>query len=212
VTGVKRGIVGVVVTASLVAGCAGPGVDGAAPGASGHAGRPSPRFAEELATCIERSPRPPPGVVTPSTGLDSPAAQPHTSVRSPTAQELEKLRRLNEELRRTHTPDQAFFRNRRPLAADVQAANQPCADEVVRGLTLMGAENRYDADSVKLVLGGAGLTDITVRPAGRRDPAGSGGLLFAGWTGQACVFGEDGPNHITAGVGNVVTGGGCLPD
>lgn len=73
----------------------------------------------------------------------------------------------------------------------------------------MGTENRYDADSVKLVVGGAGLTDITVRPAGRRDPAGSGGLLFAGWTGQACVFGED---HITAGVGNVVTGGGCLPD
>ncbi|MFL6111320.1 MAG: hypothetical protein ACJ786_08200, partial [Catenulispora sp.] len=124
----------------------------------------------------------------------------------------EKLRRLNEELRRTYTPDKALFRNRRPLAADVQAANQPCADEVLRGLTLMGAENRYEADSVKLVLLGAGLADITIRAGGRRDPAGSGGLLFAGWTGQACIFGEDGPNHITAGVGNAVTGGGCLSD
>jgi hypothetical protein len=150
-------------------------------------------------------------VVTPSTGLDSPGAQPHTSV-PPAARELEKLRRLNEELRRTSIPDKAFFRNRRPLAADVQAANQPCADEVVRGLTLMGADNRYDTDSVKLVLSGAGLTDVTARPAGRREPAGFGGLLFAGWTGQACVFGEDGPHHITAGVGAVVAGGGCLSD
>jgi hypothetical protein len=205
VTGVKRPILGVVMVASFVTGCARPGVDGAAPSASSHAGVPSARFAEELATCVEGSPRLPPTV-------GSPAAQPHTSVRPPTAQELEQLRRLNEELRRKHTPDKAFLRDRRPLAADVQAANQPCADEVVRGLALLGAQNRYDADSVKLVLGGAGLTDITVRPAGGRDPAGSGGLLFAGWTGQACVFGEHGPNHITAGVGNVVTGGGCLPD
>jgi hypothetical protein len=212
VTEVKRGIVGVVMVASLVAGCARSGVDGAAPGVSGHAGPPSARFAEGLATCVERSPQPPPAVVTQSTGQGSTGAQPQTSVPSLTAQELERLRRLNEELRRTYTPGQAFFRDRRPLAADVEAANQPCADEVVRGLTLMGAENRYDADSVKLVLDGAGLTGIVVRPAGQRDPAGSGGLLFAGWTGQVCVFGQDGPNHITAGVGNAVTGGGCLPD
>jgi hypothetical protein len=100
---------------------------------------------------------------------------------------------------------------RRPLAADIQATNQPCADEVVKDLTLTNAQHRYDADSVKPVLDAAGLTDITVRPAGQRDPGGSGGLLFAGWTGQACIFGEYRPDHITAGVGDVVTGGGCLP-
>jgi hypothetical protein len=211
-TGVKRGILGVVVTASLVSGCADHGADGAAPAASGHAVPPSPRFTEERAACIESSPQPQPAVVTPSIRLDSPPAQPHTPVRPSTAQELEKARRLNEKLRHTYTPDKAFFRNRRPLPADLQAANQPCADEVVRGLTLMGAENRYDPDSVKLILGGAGLTDLTIRPAGRQDRAGSGGLLFAGWTGQACVFGEDGPNHITAGVSAVVTSGGCLSD
>jgi hypothetical protein len=198
--------------ASLVAGCARPGADGGAPSGSPHAGPPSARFAEELADCVARSPQPRPHVVTQSTGQDPPDAQSQPAARPPTAQEMERLRRLNDELRRTHTPDKAFFRDRRPLATNVEAANQPCADEVVKDLTLMGAENRYDAASVKLVLGGADLTDITVRPAGRRDPAGSGGLLFAGWTGQACVFGEYGPNHITAGVGNVVTGGGCLPD
>jgi hypothetical protein len=196
----KRGILGVAMIFSLLAGCARPGVDGAAPGASGHAGPSAARFPEELASCVERSPQPPPALVTPSTGQHS-----------LTEQELEQLRRLNDEIRRRNTPDGAFFRDRRPLAADVQAASQPCADEVVRGLTLISVQNRYDADSVKVVLGGAGLTDITVRPPGRQDPAGSGGLLFAGWTGQACVFGEYRPNHITAGVGSVVTGGGCLP-
>src|SRR5207248_9701080 len=58
VTEVKRGIVGVVMVASLVAGCARSGVDGAAPSVSGLAGPPSARFAEGLATCIERSPQP----------------------------------------------------------------------------------------------------------------------------------------------------------
>jgi hypothetical protein len=187
--------------AFLVASCARGGVDGAAPSASDYAGPPPARFTAGLATCIERSPQLRPAPVTPFIGQESRAAQ-----------ELESLRRINEELRRAYTPGKAFFRDRRPLDTDVQAANQPCADEVVKGLTLMGAGNRYDAGSVKLVLEGAGLTDIAVRPAGPQDPAGSGGLLFAGWTGQACVFGEYGPNHITAGVGNMVTGGGCLPD
>jgi hypothetical protein len=196
----KRGILGIAMIFSLVAGCARPGVDGAAPSVSSHAGPSTARFPEELASCVTRSPQPPPHVVTPSTA-------PH----SLTAQELEQLRRLNDEIRRRNTPDGAFFRDRRPLAVDVQAASQPCADEVLRGLTLMAAQNRYDADSVTLILSGAGLTDITVRPPGRQDPAGTSGLLFAGWTGQACVFGEYRPNHITAGVGNVATGGGCLP-
>jgi hypothetical protein len=119
---------------------------------------------------------------------------------------MDQLRQLNDELRRQHTPDQSFFRDRRPLAPDVQAANQACADEVVKDLALMGAGNRYDADSVKQVLTSAGLTDLTVWPAG------SGGLVYAGWTGQACVFGEYRPDRITAGVGDVVTNGDCLPD
>jgi hypothetical protein len=208
----KRGILGVVMVAFLVAGCARPGVNAAAPSASGHAGPPSARFAGALAACIERSRQPPQAVVTPSTGQDPAAAQPQISSRPPTEQELETLRRSNEEHRRMYIPDKALFRDRRPLATDVQAANQPCADEVIKDLTLLDGGHRYDVDSVKLVLDGAGLTEITVRPVPRRDPAGFGGLLFAGWTGQACVFGEYGPNHITVGVGGVVTGGGCLPD
>jgi hypothetical protein len=196
----KRGLLGVAMIVSLVSGCARAGVDGAAPGVSGHAGPSSARFPEELAFCVRSAAQPPTVVGTPSAG------QP-----SMTEQDLERLRQLNDEIRRRNTPDAAFFRDRRPLAADVQAASQPCADEVVRGLTLTASQNRYDADSVKLVLDGAGLKDITVRPPGRQDPPASGGLLFAGWTGQACVFGEYRPNHITAGVGNVITGGGCLP-
>lgn len=69
----------------------------------------------------------------------------------------------------------------------------------------MSGRQRYDAGSVRQVLDGTGLTDITVRP-------GSGGLVFAGWTGQACVFGEYRPDHITAGAADVIVGGGCLPD
>jgi hypothetical protein len=191
--------VGAVVVASLVAGCAHPGVGGAAAASASSQAAPSPaRFAEDRARCVERSPQPAPTVVIP----------PPTGQVSPPAGALEELRRLNEGLRRKYTPDQTFFRDRRPLAAKVAAANQACADEVIRNLTLMSGLNRYDADSVKQILGSAGLTDIAVRP-GR---SGSGRLIFAGWTGQACVFGEYGPDHITAGVGTVVTGGGCLPD
>lgn len=215
----KRGILGIVLVASLAAGCAGTGADagagsradGGAPGARGDAGPPSARFAEELATCVQRSPQPGPDAVRPTIAQGSPAGRPGASVRAPAAHALEALRHANDELRRAYAPEKSFFRDRRPLAADWQTANQPCADTVIKDLTLLRAQNRYDADSVTLILGRAGLTRITVRPAGRPDPPGSGALVFAGWTGAACVFGEYGPDRLTAGVGGVVSGGGCLP-
>jgi hypothetical protein len=36
-------------------------------------------------------------------------------------------------------------------------------------------------------------------------------MLFAGWTGQACVFGEHGPTYTEVDVGNQIADGGCLP-
>jgi len=180
--------------ASLAAGCAHAGTDSAAPNRDPHATPPSPRSAEQLASCVERLRRPQPAGVTPATPQSSPIAK-----------ALDDMRRENDELRREHTPDEALFRDRRPLGTDVATANQACADRVLRELTLMSGLKRYDADSVRQVLDGASLTDITVRP-------GSGGLVFAGWTGQACVFGEYRPDHITAGAGDVIVGGGCLPD
>jgi hypothetical protein len=56
----------------------------------------------------------------------------------------------------------------------VAAANQACADRVLRDLTLLSGLQRYDAGSVRQVLDGAGLTDIT---AGTADVIVGGGCL-----------------------------------
>jgi hypothetical protein len=46
---------------------------------------------------------------------------------------------------------------------------------------------------------------------GRLDLAGSGGLLFAGSTGQGCVFGEYGIKSLEVSFGSHIADGGCLP-
>jgi hypothetical protein len=107
-TDVKRGIFGAVMVASLVAGCASPGSDAAAPAASGYVGPSPARFAEELAECVEGTPHDPPAGLTQSTGQRSPGAQPRISVRKPTAQDLERLRHFNDVARRAYTPDKAL--------------------------------------------------------------------------------------------------------
>jgi hypothetical protein len=116
----------------------------------------------------------------------------------------------DEQFRRNHDANKAY-RNRQPLSPAADAANRPCAEELRRNLTLLAAGNTYDAESIKRILVGMGLTEATARPPGRLDLAGSGGLLFAGWTGQACVFGEYGPNVMTIEYGSMIADGGCLP-
>lgn len=99
------------------------------------------------------------------------------------------------------------FRNRHPLPDVVVAANQQCARLVRNSLELLRTQQRYDAAAIRQVLAGIGLTAVTVRPAGRLGLACSGGLLFAGWTGQACVFGEHGAKATTVNVGSMIADG-----
>jgi hypothetical protein len=103
------------------------------------------------------------------------------------------------------------FRDRYALSAAAQARNQPCADAVRAALEDLRRRNRYDDKAIVEVLTAVGLTGAVARPAGRLDVAGNGGLLFAGWTGQACVFGEHGPAATTVDVGGIIKDGGCLP-
>jgi hypothetical protein len=98
------------------------------------------------------------------------------------------------------------------LPAAVVAANRPCADAVRAGLERLRTQQRFDAAAIEQVLADVGLDDAIARKAGRLDAGGaSGGLLFAGSTGQACVFGEHGPNATTVELGSVIADGGCLP-
>jgi hypothetical protein len=115
------------------------------------------------------------------------------------------------ELFRRNQAANKAFRERHPLPPKVQAANQPCVDAVRDGLFGLRADGRYDADSIRQVLASTGLTALTVRPPGRLDLAGSGGLLFAGSTGQGCVFGEYGIKPLEVSFGSQVADGGCLP-
>ncbi len=56
-----------------------------------------------------------------------------------------------------------------------------------------------------------GLVDVVVRPPGRLDLGPGDGLLFAGWTGRACVFGSVRRDDIKVEIGTRIADGGCLP-
>ena len=108
----KGRILCVGMVASLAAGCAHAGTDSAAPNRGPHATPPSPRFAEQLASCVERLRRPQPAGVTPATPQSSPLGK-----------TLDDMRREDDELRREHTPDEALSRGgTRPAAPAPGAA------------------------------------------------------------------------------------------
>ena len=79
------------------------------------------------------------------------------------------------------------------------------------GLNQLHAQQKFDAASIEDVLRGVGLDEVIARPAGRLDLAGRDGLLFAGSTGQACVYGEFGPDVTDVQLGSGIADGGCLP-
>jgi hypothetical protein len=116
-----------------------------------------------------------------------------------------------EELFRRNYAANKAFRNRHPMPPDIVAANQPCVDAVRAGLVGLKAKARYDAAAIEQVLTAAGLISVVARPPGRLDLAGSGGLLFAGDTGQGCLFGEFGPEVTEVNFGSGIADGGCLP-
>jgi len=206
--------VAALLSAALAAGCARPGGatvtdagdDGTEPSTA------STAIQGELATCAK--PQPPPqrapqtgSQAAPAATLSAAVSRPPTGTRAPLpGSEQER----GEQFERNRAANKAY-RNRRPLAASVLASNQPCVDAVRTGLSLLRAQGRYDAASIQRVLTDAGLSNAGARPRGRLDLAGSGGLLFSGWTGQACVFGEHGPATTTVELGSMIADGGCLP-
>ncbi|MGC9670430.1 hypothetical protein ACNTMW_28285 [Planosporangium sp. 12N6] len=208
----KRGVAGIILLTVILAACARPGRDGAAvvtpppestPSGSAPPGSAPPGSAPSLASCVK-----PAAAAGRSTGAPSPTPAP-TGPDLPTAGPLDEQQRA-EQFRRNKEANGAF-RGRRPLSPAVEAANQPCADTVRAGLDALHRQQRYDPDAVEQVLASAGLTGVVARPPGRLDLGGSGGLVFAGSTGQGCVFGRYGPDGTSVEFGSGIADGGCLP-
>lgn len=183
-------------TLALVAtGCAKPAENSPNPPQAGLSITP---FA---ARCVQVQPartpdKPTPG--TPSTPWDIPTGMPSGE------QQQEEM------LRRQHAANKAF-RQRGTLSEEAARGAQACADEILRAAQLRAASGDLDAKALEDVLVNAGLAEVTVRPPGRLDVGPDDGLIFAGWTGRACVFGTARQEKITVEIGTRIADGGCLP-
>ncbi|MER5332643.1 hypothetical protein [Micromonospora sp. NPDC002717] len=117
-----------------------------------------------------------------------------------------------EEFRRQQAANDAF-RQRGTLDAEAASGARACAAEVMRSLNLLTVGGREDPgeESVRRAVAATGLTEVTVRPPGRLDLGPGDGLLFAGWTGRACVFGSVRAGDVAVEIGTRIADGGCLP-
>ncbi|MEE6258434.1 hypothetical protein [Plantactinospora sonchi] len=126
------------------------------------------------------------------------------TVRPPTEQELAEQFGRNEQANKT-------YRIRGQLGQAAAGDATVCARQVQDVLDGLRKQERYDAAALTRALGRTPLTDIVVRPPGRLDASAGDGLLFAGWTGHACVFGSHGESGSTVEIGARIADGGCLP-
>ncbi|WP_341718227.1 hypothetical protein QQG74_31470 [Micromonospora sp. FIMYZ51] len=122
----------------------------------------------------------------------------------------EQLRQ--EEFLRQQAANKAF-RQRGNLDPEATAGAQACAAEVSRSLNLFtsGGQDEPEEEAVRQAVSATGLLDVVVRPPGRLDLGPGDGLLFAGWTGRACVFGSVRQDDIRVEIGTRIADGGCLP-
>ncbi|WP_146603504.1 hypothetical protein [Micromonospora endophytica] len=143
-------------------------------------------------------PEPDGDVVSPAVPGSLGTGSPVTDAGSPMTDE--QLRQ--EEFLRQQAANKAFRQrgNLDPLAAD---GARSCASEVSQSLNLLtaGGRDEPDEESVQQALAATGLTDVIVRPPGRLDLGPGDGLIFAGWTGQACVYGSVRRADITVEIG-----------
>ncbi|GGM51453.1 hypothetical protein GCM10011608_40470 [Micromonospora sonchi] len=122
----------------------------------------------------------------------------------------EQLRQ--EEFLRQQAANKAF-RQRGNLDPETADGARACAAEVSQGLNLLivGGRGEPEQEAVERTLTATGLVDVVVRPPGRLDLGPGDGLLFAGWTGRACVFGSVRRDDIKVEIGTRIADGGCLP-
>ncbi|MEU2664064.1 hypothetical protein [Micromonospora sp. NBC_01740] len=235
--GGARRVVGafaVAVLLPVLVGCAAPGSDptsapaggvapadgtttagGTAPAAStapdGGVGsaRPVTSPAPPEADCVRAgTPVARPGQVAPSGG-----GVPAVTSRPPgTRQPLTDEQRRAEEFRRQQAANDAF-RQRGTLGEEAASGARACAADVRKSLKLLTAGGRDEPgqEAVRRAIVATGLTGVTVRPPGRLDLGPVDGLVFAGWTGRACVFGSVRAGDVTVEIGTRIADGGCLP-
>jgi hypothetical protein len=140
----------------------------------------------------------------------SPASKPRESpLNRPSDGNLTEEQR-GELLRRQMEANHAF-RNRGELPAAAVPGAVRCAIRAEDALQPLTAKKDYSVDSVQAALRKAGLQEVAVRPPGRLDLGYGDGVVFAGWTGQACVFGQHHPHLTEVEYGTMIADGGCLP-
>ncbi|MFG3422205.1 hypothetical protein [Micromonospora sp. NPDC048063] len=193
----------------VLAGCAAPGTGpGTGPASSNSAASALPATSAAIteARCVRAAtPVARPGeVARPGTATATPS-------RPGSGQPLTDEQR-REEFRRQQAANDAF-RQRGTLDAKAASGARACAAEVLRRLNLLTVGGRDDPgeESVRRAVAATGLAGVTVRPPGRLDLGPGDGLLFAGWTGRACVFGSVRAGDVAVEIGTRIADGGCLP-
>ncbi|MEH1099390.1 hypothetical protein [Micromonospora sp. CPCC 205561] len=194
----------------VLVGCAAPGTDPATAPAGGVASaRPATSAAPAEADCVRAgAPVARPGNVGRPGG-----GAPATTSRPPgTRHPLTDEQRRAEEFRRQQATNDAF-RQRGTLDEEAASGARACAADVRRSLNLLSAGGRDEPgqEAVRRAIVATGLTEVTVRPPGRLDLGPADGLIFAGWTGRACVFGSVRPGDVAVEIGARIADGGCLP-
>ncbi|GIJ28814.1 hypothetical protein Vqi01_39760 [Micromonospora qiuiae] len=173
------------------------------------AGTAPPAVVPEPGGGVTSAATPPPNVVVePSGVVASPIVPAVPGTGNPVTDE--QLRQ--EEFLRQQAANKAF-RQRGNLDPEASDGARACAAEVSQGLNLLpvGGQDEPEQEVVERALAVTGLVDVVVRPPGRLDLGPGNGLLFAGWTGRACVFGSVRRDDIQVEVGTRIADGGCLP-
>ena len=99
------------------------------------------------------------------------------------------------------------------LPAEARTGATACAREIHRTLSLYaGGERRLpDVARMREFLRSAGLERVTVSARGRYAADTPEGLVFSGWTGQACVYGGFVAGRPDIRIGPPLSDGACLP-
>ncbi|WBB55777.1 hypothetical protein [Verrucosispora sp. WMMD573] len=203
---VATALAGTLLTTSLFA-CAVPGSRPTAE-SDREAVPPNPLPSVVEARCAATATAPPEVVTRPADPSGASTAPTPLGTGHPMSDE-----RVREEMLRRQQAANDAFRERGTLEPDTAAGARACATEVLKGLNLMTAGGRDEPDekAVRRAVTATGLTEVVVRPPGRLDLGPGDGLIFAGWTGRACVFGSVRQDDIVVEIGTRIADGGCLP-